>query len=305
MIRLSSSVVVLLFVCSSIASAQPAKKVVAEAKKRETLVVMNLVAERGIDEALIRLLNELLLTQFTQTGNYAVIGGSDVQAIISTEAQRQAVMGCTDVACLAELGGALGADLLAVSNIGRIGDFYLLNVKILNVKTASVVRRWSEQVQGLENQLMLAVRKSVAKVSGVELSADGSMEVIDASPGDGGGPTVGATASAGFSIGTPELAPIILWGVGGAVLATGIIFGVQASSHFDNATNPEFIGAQHEIGKGETSQVLANVSFGVGAAAMVAGLGVWLFAGGSEPPPVSVGPASAEGGAAVFFSGRL
>ena len=49
----------------------------AAAESKPKLVVMKLVAERGIDESLVRLLNELLLAEFSGMGSYEVLGESD------------------------------------------------------------------------------------------------------------------------------------------------------------------------------------------------------------------------------------
>jgi len=136
----------------------------ADRGKKPTLVVLDMVSERGIDDGVIRLLNELVLSEFTDSGLYKVIGGSDIKAMLSNENARQ-LMGCTDTSCLAEIGGALGGDFLALSSIGRIGDYYLLNVKILNVNTAEVIQRRSTQVEDIENRLMSAVRESIGTIT--------------------------------------------------------------------------------------------------------------------------------------------
>ena len=75
--------------------------------EKPSLVVLDLVSERGIDPGVVRLLNELLLTAFEQTEKYEVIGGSDLKAMLSHERQ-QDLLGCTDVSCMAQIGGALG-----------------------------------------------------------------------------------------------------------------------------------------------------------------------------------------------------
>jgi hypothetical protein len=232
------------------------------AAKRMKLVVLNLVAERGVDDGVVRLLNELLLTQFTKTDRFDVVGGSDVQAIMSAEAQKQLLSGCSDSACLAELGGALGADYLAVSSLGKIGDYYLLNVKILNTKSGEVVKRWSEQVEGLENKLMLAVRKSVAAVASEDGQPPAAFDTENATIGE----TIATQgpAPSGSGLVAPGIVPTALWGAGGVGLLMGAIFGAKAKSAYANATDPTYIGGQKVVDGGKSSQLLANVGFGLG-----------------------------------------
>ncbi|MBI5507957.1 MAG: hypothetical protein HY903_04280 [Deltaproteobacteria bacterium] len=243
-------------------------------KRKPKMVVLDLVSERGVEQGTVNLLNELLLTQFAQYSGYEVMGGSDVRAILTSEAQRQAISGCGDTSCLAELGGSLGADYVAVSNIGRIGDYYLLNVKILNVRTAEVVKRWSEQVEGLENKLMSAVNKSVAaialegapKVPAAQLRADASA--------DAGGS--GAT-------GKPGVLEFALWGGGALGVIVGALFGMKAKAAYAHTTDKTYVGGQNEISSGKSSQLMANVGFGLGGLSLVAGTLVFVLVGKSAP----------------------
>jgi len=262
------------------------------AAPKPKMVVLDLVAERGIEDAVVRLLNELLLTEFAKSRQYEILGGSDVRAILDVESQK-AVMGCDDATCLAEIGGALGADFLAASNIGRIGDYYLLNVKILDVRSARVVKRWSEQVEGLENKLMAAVRTTVAAVGEEEPGGsedNKTSETIVALSVPTETETEAVAESEASSLHTPGLLPITLWAAGGAAIITGVIFGVKAKSHFDNASNPDFDGGAHELEPGRTAQVVANVSYGVGGAALAAGVLTWLLLGDDEAATVALAP---------------
>jgi hypothetical protein len=135
------------------------------------LFVPDLRAERGIDEGLVRLLGEHMLTEFARSGRLSVIGSSDVKRLIEHE-RDEYVLGCRDDVCLAEFGGALGADLLAVSSLGRLGDrAYLLNLKLIDVDTMDVLRRWSREVRGGEGDLTDALAEGVDAVS--DLSARG------------------------------------------------------------------------------------------------------------------------------------
>jgi hypothetical protein len=60
--------------------------------------------------------------------------------MISIEEQKQA-LGCDDDSCMTALGGALGVPLMAVPSIGRIGDQFILNLKVIAVEDARVLLR--------------------------------------------------------------------------------------------------------------------------------------------------------------------
>jgi hypothetical protein len=89
---------------SGIASAGP-----ADGPARTKLAVLDLKAERGLDEGLVKLLNELLLSEFEAAKIFEVVGGSDIDSMLKFE-EKKRLFGCTDIACLSEIGGALGVE---------------------------------------------------------------------------------------------------------------------------------------------------------------------------------------------------
>jgi hypothetical protein len=80
----------------------------------------------------------------------SVIGAEEVRALLGAQAERQR-LGCQqgkdDVACMAEIGGALGAQRLVLGTVGQLGDTYLLTVKLVDVRHAKVLNEASARVQ--------------------------------------------------------------------------------------------------------------------------------------------------------------
>jgi hypothetical protein len=195
-------------------------------------------------------------------------------------------MSCEDVLCVSEIGGALGVERMASASIGKIGSRYLINVKIINVRKARVEKRVSSQVRGVEDELVRAIKIAVAKLAGIEAPEQATDSV--------------ATLSSGQVVEErrswePGALPITLWATGGAGLVTGIVFGVLAKNHEENANDPDHIGAQREIARAETDQLVANISYGVGGACVAAGFLFWLLSDGDSTDPV-VAPIAAPGG---------
>ena len=122
-------------------------------------------------------------------------------------------LGCDDTACLAEIGGALGADQLVTANLARFGEAYVLTLRLIDVRHAQVIRDASEQSGTAAEELALAL---VAK--GVE-------ELFPNAPAPGLVPSTNAAAAeVGTSVAAPpkkaHTAAIILLSVGGAMLVT-------------------------------------------------------------------------------------
>src|SRR3974377_675727 len=83
------------------------------------VVILNISAS-GVSSELTATLSEVLVSAVREEmrGKATVIGQREITAMISLERQRD-LLGCSDTACLAEIGGALGADQLVTASLGK------------------------------------------------------------------------------------------------------------------------------------------------------------------------------------------
>jgi hypothetical protein len=277
------------------------------------------VSASGIEPSFVPLLTEVLTVEVDNLGRYQVMSGSDVRALIGFEKQRD-LLGCTEASCLAEIGGALGVDAILVGNIGRLGATYVVNIKLIDIRKAATLGRVYESVQGEIDVLLATIRTSVHKLfasvdSGAvpAPAAGGPPAAAAVKPGAATEPRPAVAAEPKPVTPAPELArrpaeptvsvassapsthfrlwtgPVVSWAVGGVALAAGAYFGLQAKSHYDVATDPTNVGRQTEIAAGKTSQLRANIAFGVGGAALAVGLGLFAW-GGTAPATVAAVP---------------
>ncbi len=125
----------------------------------ERLLVLQLAAT-GIATEVSKNLSEVFAAAIREAMPKAeVLGQSEIDNMLAMERQRDLV-GCADnISCLAEVGGALGADYLAAGSIGKVGATYTLNLKLLNTRAAKTVRHVSKDVSGSEDLLIEATRQ--------------------------------------------------------------------------------------------------------------------------------------------------
>jgi hypothetical protein len=264
-----------------------------EPVQKTKIAVMELKAERGLDKGLVKLLNELLLTEFENTGKFKVIGGSDLQSMLELE-ERKRGMDCQDVVCLSEMGGALGVDKLAVSNIGVIGAYYLVNVKIIDVRRSSVEARVSYKVKGIEDKLIKAITASVHK-----LVAGDSPAGLDESDGE-----IAASADTATEIGE-TMDPFDLWGHisfwGGVGVAA---FGGVATALSASAASDYEGGDLAAEDRSRTWAALMYTGFGIGAAMMATGVVLWLLEPDYSEPSSRTGASAfpAPDGSGIVFT---
>ena len=113
----------------------------------QAIAVLDLEAVHGVKASMAEVLSDILLSRLTESRRFkSIIAGEDLRDMISMEEQKQA-LGCVDESCMTALGGALGVPLMAVPSIGRIGDQFIINFKVLDVDDAKVLVRKTQTVQ--------------------------------------------------------------------------------------------------------------------------------------------------------------
>ncbi|MBK7862703.1 MAG: tandem-95 repeat protein [Archangiaceae bacterium] len=100
---------------------------------------------------------EMLVSAIAQSGLFKVISASEVATLLGVERQRQ-LMGCGEDSCLAEISDALGAQYLLQGAVGKVGDNYLVTVRLLDSRRSVVVGRSALQTTDVGLLLSLVWR---------------------------------------------------------------------------------------------------------------------------------------------------
>lgn len=140
-----------------------------------TAAVFELQPESGVSLGVARLVTESLTAEVRRVGSFSrVISSSEIEGIIGVERQKQ-MMGCDQQSCIAELAGALGADYLFIGNLGKLGNSYLVNIKLVRSNQGMLVSGVSRRVQGETDEALLdAVIPAVDELLGnAKLVRDG------------------------------------------------------------------------------------------------------------------------------------
>src|ERR1700722_7870584 len=120
-------------------SAKPAPAAPATVR----IVVTDVKPRVGVSKELAQGIPDELGTEVRKRApNATVLGAEDIRSMIGMQQQKQS-LGCQDVSCLAELGGALGASTLVTGTLARFGSTYLLTLQLVDVRAAKVARQAS------------------------------------------------------------------------------------------------------------------------------------------------------------------
>jgi hypothetical protein len=118
----------------------------AEAAPRK-VVLRPVAAGAGLPEGAGGVLTEAFGAELRKVPGLQVVMPAELAAVLSNEQQKQA-LGCDADACLVELGGALGAAELVVGSVARIGESWLVHLKLLDVAKGTATAQVSRRLRG-------------------------------------------------------------------------------------------------------------------------------------------------------------
>jgi hypothetical protein len=130
----------------------------------QKVAVWSIQPGEGVSPAAARVLEDVVATELAKLGRYQVIGRADLVAVLNY-AQQQRAMGCTDSACLAEVGTAAGADLVLSGQAGQLGTQLRLSLVLADRKGVAVARA-ARFTAATEDALAAAVPGVVAELVG-------------------------------------------------------------------------------------------------------------------------------------------
>ncbi len=142
--------------------------------KTVSLAVLDLTGT-GVTNQTAANLTQVLSTELKRIDGTSVVSRADILAMMQLQEQKM-LAGCDDASCLAEIGGALGVEQLVAGNVGKVGDTFIIALRLINVKTVRVEHRVFESFLGGEEQLIRATRHAGRKILGVE-EEDGTLTV--------------------------------------------------------------------------------------------------------------------------------
>lgn len=158
--------VILVFIClAAVLSAQ--------SDSRPIISVLNFDAS-GISDAEVRVFVDYISSHIIETGKYRVIDRAQRQAILSEIEFSQA--DCSDEECQLEIGRMLSANQIIVGSLGKFGQKFILNIKLIDVETAQSINASSEMYGSLE-ELLEDSKNLSARLIGVEEAGQRIAEV--------------------------------------------------------------------------------------------------------------------------------
>lgn len=130
----------------------------------------------GVSEETSRNLAQVLGSALKGVEGANVVSQEDIRSMLELEAQKQQ-LGCNDADCFAEIGGALGVDKMVTGSVGKMGERYVISLRLIDSRTSKVDARLTESFVGAESQLLPAVRHSARTLLGAQTDSKGALAI--------------------------------------------------------------------------------------------------------------------------------
>jgi hypothetical protein len=119
------------------------------------LVLLPLTPRGDVKKETVAVFDEALAGELRRRPSVSVLAESDLAALLGVERKRQLLTGCSDSGCLAELGGALGADRVVHGSVGRVGSSLVVTIATLDAPRSRTVASVSERLKGAGDEAFL------------------------------------------------------------------------------------------------------------------------------------------------------
>ena len=123
-------------------------------EEKPTILVAPLKAV-GVSSTFAEILTEDLRTFVGRSDRFSLVTPEEMAAI-DNELARQLSGGCSEASCIAELGGALGAQFMATGIVSKVGERLSVNVKLIDIATVTAKRvsvRKAVSIESLQDQM--------------------------------------------------------------------------------------------------------------------------------------------------------
>jgi TolB-like protein len=144
----------------------PAEPAAAEKPK---LLVLDF-RDDGVGANVARVVHDTLTSHVSKNEKLDVISSEDMRRALDVEASKVAMGGCSDESCLAEIAGALGAQLTLYGTVGKLGELVLVNISLYDARENRSVGREtieSKNLEELPGAVRAAADRLIARIPGL------------------------------------------------------------------------------------------------------------------------------------------
>jgi len=120
------------------------------------IAVLDLKARVGVSAELAQAITDDVVSEVRRLLPRAkVISADEIRSTVKYDLQKRD-LGCDVTSCLSEIGGALGVELLVTGTLSKFGKTYLLSLKTIDPRLATVAHEYTQKIAGDSEEALLA-----------------------------------------------------------------------------------------------------------------------------------------------------
>jgi len=125
---------------------------------------MPLTSDAGLEAGDAAVLTQQILAEVRKRPGLDVVSQEEVGHVLSLEQQKQ-LLGCNTDKCRVDFGNVLGVDRMVQSNLSKLGESWLLHIKLLDVQKVTTISQVDRRQRGgSKDDLLDAIPAMVAQL---------------------------------------------------------------------------------------------------------------------------------------------
>jgi TolB-like protein len=92
------------------------------------------------------ILSNRIRGEFINTNRFNVIERAEMNAILKEQGFQQT--GCINSECAVEIGQLIGVEQIVAGNLGKVGNLFILSLRIIDVETGQILKQSDNQISG-------------------------------------------------------------------------------------------------------------------------------------------------------------
>lgn len=254
----------------------------ADSAEKDSIVVWRIEPKTGVSDKEADTISGIVTAEVGRTSGKKTVGENEMKALIVGEEMKLSC-GAEDMACVAEIGAALGAPESITGTISKMGDYWILTLQRLNVRKVEVISRYETRIKGDVNLLIETIPSAVKELFSAKTEPKRSEEKK---------PLKKLTILGKSGIG--------LIAGGGALIIFGGISQWKTGVEKENYENGDTNGDKSDYNAWKYTSI---VTYSIGGAALATGI-VLLITDFVIDSPVQTAVAPVPGGAHIYVSWR-
>lgn len=120
---------------------------------------------KGMDQSTASIISDRLRAECINTGVFRVMERAEMENILKEQGFQQ-TGACDEASCLVEVGQLLGVDRMVAGSIGKVGNFYTISLRMINVATGEILYTVNVDHKGsIEDVISEAICEAAGKLA--------------------------------------------------------------------------------------------------------------------------------------------